>query len=166
MSNRNAYRWLLMCIAILAVILIPFFLFGDRIETWTDNFLRAASDQSGLVAIVLGLLLASDILLPVPSSMVAQKTVFCGKGMERIPVIAFRMMSFIIGLKYIFSPVDARVDTFGIKEGFTVIDYGCGPGGYLKRVSRLVGGKGKLYAVDMFHMIREPSPFLKEYIVY
>ena len=71
MSTRNAYRWLLMCIAILAVILIPFFLFGDRIETWTDNFLRAASDQSGLVAIVLGLLLASDILLPVPSSMVS-----------------------------------------------------------------------------------------------
>ena len=71
MSNRNAYRWLLMCIAILAVILIPFFLFGDRIETWTDSFLRAASDQSVLVAIVLGLLLASDILLPVPSSMVS-----------------------------------------------------------------------------------------------
>jgi len=60
-----------MCIAILAVILILFFLFGDRIEIWTDSFLRAASDQSGLVAIVLGLLLASDILLPVPSSMVS-----------------------------------------------------------------------------------------------
>jgi len=71
MSNRNANRWLLLCIAILAVILIPFFLFGDRIETWTDSFLRAASDQSVLVAIVLGLLLASDILLPVPSSMVS-----------------------------------------------------------------------------------------------
>ena len=127
--------------------------------------------------------------------------------MERIPVIAFRIMSFIIELKYTFSPVDARIDTFGIKEGFTVIDYGCGPGGYLKQVSRLVGEKGKLYAVDihelaiksvkkkkerydlknvepvlaegyscdinghtadmiyavdMFHMIREPSPFLKE----
>ena len=135
------------------------------------------------------------------------KTVFCGKGKERVPAIAFRMMSFMIELKYIFSPVDARVDTFGIKEGFTVIDYGCGPGGYLKLISRLIGEKGKLYAVDihelaiksvkkkiekynlknvepvladgyscdiddhtadmiyavdMFHMIREPSTFLKE----
>lgn len=363
---KNAYRWLLMGIAILAVILIPFFLFGDRIEIWTDSFLRSASDQSGLVAIVLCLLLASEILLPVPSSMVStaagfvlgfmggiitslagmtvsciagfwlgvkfrrpvacrlvgnnelkrleelsrrfgdrvsvvsrpipvlaeasvlfagisgmpayrflllstlsnlgisavyaavgafsatinsflvafvgsilvplvaivimknlslekkalpkkktngghtiytMKNVFCGKGKERIPAIAFRMMSFMIEQKYKFLPLDARIDTFGIKEGFTVIDYGCGPGGYLKQVSRLVGENGKLYAVDihelaiksvkkkiekydlknvepvlaegyscdindytadliyavdMFHMIREPSPFLKE----
>lgn len=76
MPHRNAYRWLLLCTAILALILIPFFLFGDQIETWTDNFLRSASDQSGLVAIVLGLLLASDILLPVPSSMVSTATGF------------------------------------------------------------------------------------------
>jgi uncharacterized membrane protein YdjX (TVP38/TMEM64 family) len=71
MPNRNVYRWLLLGIAILAVILIPFVFFGARIETWTDNFLQAASDRSGLVAIVLGLLLASDILVPVPSSMVS-----------------------------------------------------------------------------------------------
>ena len=127
--------------------------------------------------------------------------------MERIPNIAFRMMSFMIELKYIISSVDKRIDTFGIKEGFTVIDYGCGPGGYLRRVSQLVGEKGKvyavdihelavksvkrkiekynlkniesvlvdgyscnindhtadvIYAVDMFHMIKEPVPFLKE----
>ena len=135
------------------------------------------------------------------------KTVFCGKGKERVPDIAFRMMSFMIELKYKFLPLDARIDTFDIKKGFTVIDYGCGPGGYLKRVSHLTGEKGKLYAVDihelaiksvkkkkekydlknvepvlaegyscdindhtadmiyavdMFHMIREPSSFLKE----
>lgn len=71
MFNRNTYRWLLLCTAILAIILIPFFLFGDRIETWTDNFLLSASDQSGWIAMVLGSLLASDILLPVPSSMVS-----------------------------------------------------------------------------------------------
>ena len=135
------------------------------------------------------------------------KKVFCGKGKERVPAIAFRMMSFMIELKYNFLPLDARIDTFGIKEGFTVIDYGCGPGGYLKRVSRLIGETGKvyavdihelaiksvkkkiekynlknvepvladgytcdiddhtadmIYAVDMFHMIREQIPFLKE----
>lgn len=90
------------------------------------------------------------------------KNVFCGKGKERVPAIAFRMMSFMIELKYIFLPLDARIDTFGIKEGFTVIDYGCGPGGYLKRVSRLIGETGKLYAVDMFHMIKDPVPFLQE----
>lgn len=66
MHNRNKYRWLLLCIAILAIILVPFFLFGNQIETWANNFIQSASDRPGLVAIVLSLLLASDILLPIP----------------------------------------------------------------------------------------------------
>jgi ubiquinone/menaquinone biosynthesis C-methylase UbiE len=135
------------------------------------------------------------------------KKVFCGKSMERMPDIGFRMMSFMFRLKDIFFPIDKRIDTFGIRKGFTVIDYGCGPGRYLTKVSGLVGEKGKvyaadihelaiksvkkkmekcslrniepvlvegyscpiddhtadiIYAVDMFHMIKEPEPFLKE----
>lgn len=131
----------------------------------------------------------------------------CGNEMERMPDIGFRMMSFTFAIMDIFCPVDRRLDTFGIKEGFTIIDYGCGPGRYLKRASQLVGKKGKvyaldihrlaiksvkekvkkynlesvepvlidgyscnvddhiadmIYAVDMFHMIKEPVPFLKE----
>ncbi|MEA2037450.1 MAG: class I SAM-dependent methyltransferase [Nanoarchaeota archaeon] len=135
------------------------------------------------------------------------KKIFCGNERERMPDIAFRMMSFIFKICDIFSSVDKRIDYFGIKEGFTVIDYGCGPGRYLKRASQLVGGRGRvyaadihklaiesvkkriekynlknvepiltkgyfcsidehaadvIYALDMFHMIKEPDLFLKE----
>ena len=127
--------------------------------------------------------------------------------MEKMPDIAFKMMSFSFKLLDIISSVDKRMDTFGIKENFTVIDYGCGPGRHLKKASCLVGEKGKVYAVDvhklaiksvekkieeydlknvepvlangyfcninahsadmiyaldMFHMIKTPLPFLKE----
>ena len=135
------------------------------------------------------------------------KKVFCGKEMEKMPDIGFKIMSFIFKLIDAFYPPEKRISSFGIKEGFTVIDYGCGPGRYLRRVSRLVGEKGKvyaadihelaiksvekkiekydlknvepvlvdgyscdindhtadiIYAVDMFHMIRDPVLFLKE----
>ena len=51
--------------------------------------------------------------------------------MERMPDIAFRMMSFMFALRDIFPYVDKRIDAFGIRECFTVIDYGCGPERYL-----------------------------------
>jgi len=69
MHNRKKYRWLLLCAIILILFfLIPFLLVGNRIETWANNFIQSASNQPGLTAIVLSLLLASDILLPVPAN--------------------------------------------------------------------------------------------------
>lgn len=64
-------RWVLLVLAVLAIILIPFFLFGDRIQAWTADFLSSASSHPFTAALVLGSLLASDILLPIPSSMVS-----------------------------------------------------------------------------------------------
>ena len=69
--------------------------------------------------------------------------------MEKMPDISFKIMSFMFKLMDIFYPFEKRIRNFGIKEGYTVIDYGCGPGRYLKRVSRLVGENGRLYAVDI-----------------
>lgn len=68
-SNQTALRWLLLAGLVFAVILIPFFLFGPQIEAWTERFIESAARQSGWVAVVLGSLLAFDILLPVPSSL-------------------------------------------------------------------------------------------------
>jgi ubiquinone/menaquinone biosynthesis C-methylase UbiE len=36
----------------------------------------------------------------------------------------------------------------GIKTGFHVLDYGCGPGSYILPLSELVGKFGKIYALD------------------
>ena len=63
---------------------------------------------------------------------------------------SFRMMAlFFRFTDFIHPHIDRRVEQFGIKEGMTVVDYGCGPGRYAIRFARLVGSKGKVYAVDI-----------------
>lgn len=69
---------------------------------------------------------------------------------DRMPDLAFRMMSATFTLKDLMFPgVDKRVDGFGIRPGMTVVDYGCGPGRYTTRFSKLVGENGKVFAVDV-----------------
>ena len=63
---------------------------------------------------------------------------------DRMPDFAFRMMSATMALKdAIFPSIDKRVASFGIREGMTVVDYGCGPGRYTVRFAKLVGGLGQ-----------------------
>jgi ubiquinone/menaquinone biosynthesis C-methylase UbiE len=135
------------------------------------------------------------------------KKLLLGNDMDRMPDFGFRMMSFLFRILYFFKPVNSYVDEFGIKKGHTVVDYGCGPGGYLRRASELAGDSGTVYAVDihelaiasvekikkkfslknvtavqtdgktvgipdntadliyaldMFHMVKDPNAFLKE----
>ncbi len=69
---------------------------------------------------------------------------------DRMPDLAFRLMSATFSLIDLFSTkIDKRVLTFGIQEGMTVVDYGCGPGRYTLRFSKLVGENGRVYAVDI-----------------
>jgi len=42
-----------------------------------------------------------------------------------------------------------RLESFPLKEGMAVVDYGCGPGRYTLPIARLVGTKGKVFAVDV-----------------
>ena len=98
MGNRSAFRWVLLCIGILAIILVPFFLFGEQIEAWTESFLESASDHSALVAVVLGGLLAVDILVPVPSSLVSTAAgFFLGAGGGIVTSLAGMTVSCIGG---------------------------------------------------------------------
>ncbi|MDX2444797.1 MAG: class I SAM-dependent methyltransferase [Bacteroidales bacterium] len=69
-----------------------------------------------------------------------------------MPNFAFRMMSWIFNIMDIFRSVDCYIDDYGITEGFVVMDYGCGPGRYIRRASELVGEKGKVYAVDIHEL--------------
>jgi len=62
-------RWIILVTLVLALILVPFALFGERIEQWTHDFIASAAERPGWVILVLGGLLATDILLPVPSSL-------------------------------------------------------------------------------------------------
>lgn len=75
--------------------------------------------------------------------------VMLGKGRESMPDIGFRMMSLWFRLYYFFNPQGKYLNSIGIKPGNVVIDYGCGPGGYLAWTSEAAGTQGKVYAVDI-----------------
>ena len=77
-----------------------------------------------------------------------------GKNQDRIPNFAFKGMAILINLRGLFPGADKRIEKYGIKPGFTVVDYGCGTGNYLKKASELVGDKGKVYAVDVHPLSR------------
>jgi len=62
---------------------------------------------------------------------------------------AFQFMS--VGYKFrdFFLPRLNILKEVGIQQGFHVLDYGCGPGGYIIPLAELVGGSGKVYALDI-----------------
>lgn len=68
---RAPLRWAMLGAAMLAFILVPFALAGERMDGWSVAQLRALGDRPLLVALLVVGLLAADVLLPVPSSIVA-----------------------------------------------------------------------------------------------
>lgn len=61
----------------------------------------------------------------------------------------FKLMAITFKLRDILSPRKNILKETGIKQGFHVLDYGCGPGSYTTAASELVGGSGKVYALDI-----------------
>ncbi|WP_044187039.1 TVP38/TMEM64 family protein [Hyalangium minutum] len=68
-QGRRVLGWAVLGVLLLAAILVPFFLWEDRIAAATEAFL-AEPHARWVIAGVLGGLLAADIVLPVPSSIV------------------------------------------------------------------------------------------------
>lgn len=70
--------------------------------------------------------------------------------------ISFKLMILAFNLIDFLHPyIDKRVQSFDIQEGMTVVDYGCGPGRYTMHFSKLVGKKGRIYAVDIHELAIE-----------
>ena len=61
----------------------------------------------------------------------------------------FKFMSFGFKFRDFFLPRINILKGVGIKPGFTVLDYGCGPGGYIIATAELIGESGKIYALDI-----------------
>jgi len=69
---------------------------------------------------------------------------------DRMSNLAFRLMQAAFRVQDLLLPyIERRVSGFGLEQGMTVVDYGCGPGRYTRRFARLVGDAGKVYAVDV-----------------
>jgi ubiquinone/menaquinone biosynthesis C-methylase UbiE len=66
-----------------------------------------------------------------------------------MPDFMFNGMSVILKLRDFFHPRQDVLKEVGIKPGFRVLDYGCGPGGYVIDTARLVGETGTVYALDI-----------------
>ncbi|HVO67153.1 MAG TPA: class I SAM-dependent methyltransferase [Syntrophales bacterium] len=78
-----------------------------------------------------------------------------GRGMDRMPDLAFRIIALMFKIRDIFIQKDKLLDKFGIRQGQSVVDYGCGPGSYIRKASELVGTGGRVYAIDIHELAIE-----------
>jgi ubiquinone/menaquinone biosynthesis C-methylase UbiE len=61
----------------------------------------------------------------------------------------FKIMSFGFRIRDIFRPRIDILREVGIRPGSSVLDYGCGPGGFIPAIAELVGPTGQIYALDL-----------------
>ena len=70
--------------------------------------------------------------------------------------INFKFMALMFKVRDFLRPRLEVLKEAGIEPGFTVLDFGCGPGGYILPLVELVGPSGKIYALDIHPLaIRE-----------
>lgn len=75
---------------------------------------------------------------------------------EKVSDLDFRMMALTFKIvDFLYPYIKKRVKKFGITEGMTVVDYGCGPGRYTTKLADLVGEKGEVYALDIHELAIE-----------
>jgi ubiquinone/menaquinone biosynthesis C-methylase UbiE len=75
-----------------------------------------------------------------------------GNNRDRMPDIAFRVMKLLLQIRDRFVRPWSLLDEFGIERNKTVVDYGCGPGSYIRRASELVGPGGRVFAIDVHRL--------------
>lgn len=66
-----------------------------------------------------------------------------------LSTIQFNLMAFVYSIRDIFLPHTVILQEAGIQKGDAVLDYGCGPGGYIGAAAELVGQSGYVYALDI-----------------
>jgi ubiquinone/menaquinone biosynthesis C-methylase UbiE len=72
----------------------------------------------------------------------------------------FKIMSLGFKIRDVFKPRSHILEEVGIKSGHRVLDYGCGPGGYVIPVTKLAGDTGVLYALDIHPLAIESVQML------
>jgi len=61
----------------------------------------------------------------------------------------FKLMSFSFTFRDLLLPPKNILKEAGIKPGFRIFDYGCGPGSFTIAAAELAGKFGKVYALDI-----------------
>jgi len=88
-----------------------------------------------------------------------------GKGREKMPNIAFHIMTAIMKtFDLLKNHSSKKFSTLEIENGQCVIDYACGPARYVKFASTAVGENGKVIAVDIHPLaIKKVNGIIKKY---
>jgi len=68
---------------------------------------------------------------------------------EPMSDIHFKFMSFGYRWRDRYHDSKKKLEKLGIREGQTVLDFGCGPGSYTIPAAQIVGERGKVYALDI-----------------
>ena len=90
-----------------------------------------------VVIVILGLLLLHQVVMRIVRKLVHfPAPAFIGRGLDS-------------NYRRKLQPPDKIIRRSGIKEGMHVLEVGCGSGAYTTFVARVVGGGGKVYALDI-----------------
>ena len=68
--------------------------------------------------------------------------------------LGFRLMALEFKLRDWLKPPLRILKDAGVKPGMSVLDFGCGPGGFSLAAGRRVGPEGRVYAVDINPLAR------------
>ncbi len=68
---------------------------------------------------------------------------------ERMSGLTFACMALVFKVRDLIRPPKEKLLEAGIEPGACVLDYGCGTGSFSVGAAELVGGAGKVYALDV-----------------
>jgi SAM-dependent methyltransferase len=82
---------------------------------------------------------------------------------QPVPNLHFTFMSLLFKVRDFLLPRRDVLKDVGIKGGFHILDYGCGPGSYIVPVSEWVGDTGRIYTLDIHPMaIRKVQEIIRK----
>ena len=72
-----------------------------------------------------------------------------GTDEQKMPLIGFAIMKTVLTLRSLFRNPERILHEMGLREGQTVLDYGCGIGSFCIPAAKMVGDDGVVYALDI-----------------
>ena len=104
MPLSPTWRWSLLSLGLLLLIIAPFLLFEERITSWSEAIIDEQISPWAVAAVLVGLLTA-DILLPIPSSFVATASGYLlglmyGTAATWSGLMAGALAGYVLGSRY------------------------------------------------------------------
>ena len=72
-----------------------------------------------------------------------------GTDKQMMPGVGFAIMKTVLTLRSLFKKPERTLREMGLREGQTVLDYGCGIGSFSIPAAKMVGDDGVVYALDI-----------------